>query len=138
MAGHRIILYKFPSLKFNSFFKTKIGIIISIIITQYFVFLAFIPFRIPDFDYMLYAIQKYIFWDFSTFDAIPFMVDNKFAVLLIGLFFVLQFITYKNIFTKEKIANYKNRYWFGIITIITVLIFFLASRDPGNFIYFQF
>ena len=74
----------------------------------------------------------------STFDAIPFMVDNKFAVLLIGLFFVLQFITYKNIFTKEKIANYKNRYWFGIITIITVLIFFLASRDPGNFIYFQF
>ena len=50
LALHKMLLDKFPILKNHSFFKTKIGFVISIFITQYLVFLAWIAFRVQDFD----------------------------------------------------------------------------------------
>ena len=64
------ITKKFPSVANNKFLKTKFGKIISIIIVQYFIFLAWIPFRVRDFDSMLYSIEKYLIWDFSIIDII--------------------------------------------------------------------
>ena len=60
----KIISDKFPHLKIHPFFKSKIGKIISIVVTQYFVFLAWIPFRAHNTEDMMYSIQKYIFIDF--------------------------------------------------------------------------
>ena len=67
LAIHKIISDKFPGIKIHPFFKSRIGKIVSILVTQYFVFLAWIPFRVGDTDQMLYAIQKYIFIDFQMF-----------------------------------------------------------------------
>ena len=61
LAIHKVISDKFPGLKIHPFFKSKFGKIISILITQYFVFLAWIPFRVGDIEGMLYAIEKYVF-----------------------------------------------------------------------------
>jgi len=65
LAIHRIFLNNFPKLKDLPFFKTRIGKIFSILVTQYFVFLAWIPFRVRDTDSMLYSMQKYVFIDFQ-------------------------------------------------------------------------
>ena len=61
---HKLILNKFPKLKNNYFLSSRLGKIISILITQYFIFLAWIPFRVQETQSMLYAIEKYIFLDF--------------------------------------------------------------------------
>ena len=48
LAIHKMIANKFPSLNNLKFFKTKTGKVLSIFVTQYFVFFAWIPFFIPD------------------------------------------------------------------------------------------
>jgi len=45
LAIHKILLDRIPSLGHNQFFKTKIGFAISILITQYFVFLHGLHFK---------------------------------------------------------------------------------------------
>ena len=65
LAIHKIISDRFPSLKNNFFFKSKIGRLISILIMQYFVFLAWIPFRANNLEDAIYAIQKYVLFDFQ-------------------------------------------------------------------------
>ena len=57
IAGHTIIRKKFPIVSKLKFFKSKLGIIVSILITQYLVFLAFIPFRVQSVEHMLYVGQ---------------------------------------------------------------------------------
>jgi len=64
LAIHKAIQNKFPKLSIHPFFKTKIGKIFSILVTQYLIFLAWIPFRVRDFDQAIYSMQKYIFFDF--------------------------------------------------------------------------
>ena len=44
----KLMTDRFPYLKGHWFFKSKIGTIVSIFVTQYFVFLAWIPFRARD------------------------------------------------------------------------------------------
>ena len=50
LVFHKFIKNKFPKLANNIFFRTKTGKIFSILVTQYFVFLAWIPFRVHDTD----------------------------------------------------------------------------------------
>ena len=52
-------------------FEAKV--IISILITQYLVFLAFIPFRSQNIEYMLYTLEKFIIFDFQTSNILPFV-----------------------------------------------------------------
>jgi alginate O-acetyltransferase complex protein AlgI len=63
LAVHKLISDRFPSITNNPFFRSRIGKITSIIIMQYFVFLAWIPFRVSDYHYMEYSIQKYVILD---------------------------------------------------------------------------
>ena len=95
----------------ESFFKTKFGKISSIFITQYLVFLTFIAFRIQNLDHMSYAMQKYIFLDFSFTQTIEIIKNNEFPILLIILFVILHYFSYKKGNLPEKISNLKLRYW---------------------------
>jgi D-alanyl-lipoteichoic acid acyltransferase DltB (MBOAT superfamily) len=137
LACHRFILNKFPRLAENSFFKSKIGKIISIIITQYLVFLAWIPFRVENSEHMSYAIEKYLILDIHSGTVIPFLISHKLPVLFMILFVILHTISYKkNIL--EKISSLR-LYWWAIIliTILTSIIFFYDG-NPEDFIYFKF
>jgi len=138
LAIHRSISNKFPHLKIHPFFKSKPGKIISILITQYFVFLAWIPFRVSNTDHMLYSMEKYVLFDFQTSNILPFLSSHKLPVMLMVLFFILHFLIYLKPDTLSKIASSKLPYWTLFLTIILVSIVFFFDGNPSDFIYFRF
>ena len=138
IASHTIIRKKFPNVSKLRFFKSKIGTITSILITQYLVFLAFIPFRSQNVEDMLYAMQKFIIIDFQTTNILPFISSHKLPILFMILFLILHFISYKKNNLKEKISKLRLRYWIFILLIILSLIVFFYDGNPTDFIYFRF
>ena len=137
LAVHKILVNKFPSLANNAFFKTKSGKIISIFITQYFVFLAWIAFRVKDVDAMVYSFTKYIILDFQIAGTIEFILVHKLGIIIMCLFIIFNFISYrKNM--KETIANLRLRYWILVLVIPISLILLFFDATPNDFIYFQF
>ena len=138
LAIHKVISDKFPGLKIHPFFKSRFGKIVSILITQYFVFLAWIPFRVGDIEGMLYAIEKYVFLDFLTTQTFELMAAHKLPIVLLILFIILNFISYKKGNLLEIISNLHLKYWVIILFSITVTILFFYDGNPENFIYFRF
>ncbi len=138
LAIHRSVSNKFPHLKIHPFFKSKFGKIISILITQYFVFLAWIPFRVSNTDHMLYSMQKYILFDFQTSNILPFLSSHKLPVVLMILFFILHFLVYLKPNTLGKIASSKLRYWTLFLIIIFISVVFFYDGNSNDFIYFKF
>ena len=138
LAIHRIINNKFPSLRNFNFFKTKIGIITSIFITQYFVFLAWIPFRVHDVDNMIYSIQKYILIDFEITNTLELISTQKLPLALMAMFFLLNFISYRQRNLPEKISKLNLKFWIIFLISIMMLILFFYDGNPENFIYFRF
>jgi len=138
LAIHKIILDKFPSLKGHSFFKTKVGIIVSIFITQYLVFLTWIPFRVTGTDHLTYSMWKYIVWDFAIEKTINVISLNKLPILLMIGFIALHFISYKKNNLLEIISGLKLRYWIVFLVAVTFSILLLYDGKPEDFIYFRF
>jgi alginate O-acetyltransferase complex protein AlgI len=138
LSIQKIIIDKFPSLKENRFLKTKFGKIISILITQYLVFLAWIPFRIQDSEQAIYAMQKFIFIDFQFYGTLNFISQNKFSIGIMILFLILQFIAYMKPGIIMKISKMKLKYWGIILGIILASVVFSYNGNPQDFIYFKF
>jgi len=138
LAGHKLILDRFPSLRRHPFFQTKLGIFFSIFVTQYLVFLTWIAFRVRDFDELVYSLQKYIFLDFQFTQTVQIILENRFEFALIILFIILHFISYKKVNLPEKLSLIKLRYWVLFLIGIMSLIFFFYNGNPEGFIYFQF
>jgi len=138
LAVHKAIQNKFPKISQSFFFKTKVGKIISILITQYFVFLAWIPFRVQNTEYMFYSMNKFILLDFQLSEVFHVMMNNKFASFILVLFFIFLFISYKRENIIEKISKLEFKYWIVILTIISLSIFVFFDGNPEDFIYFRF
>ena len=138
LSVHKLISNRFPQLSIHPFFKSKVGKIISILITQYFVFLAWIPFRVKDTDAMMYSMEKFLFFDFQTNGIILFLSSHKIIILFMLLFFVLQYIMYLKPKTVEKIVNLKLRYWTLFLTGMIMVIIFFYNGNPEDFIYLRF
>lgn len=138
LGVHKLIKDRIPRLGNHYFFKTRIGTLISILVTQYLVFLSWIAFRVGNFDNMVYSMQKYILLDFHTADVITFVGINKVPVAIMTLFLLLHFVSYKKKNLAEKISNFKLGYWMLFLTGIMLLIFFSYNGNPERFIYFQF
>jgi alginate O-acetyltransferase complex protein AlgI len=138
LAIHKVISDKFPRIKIHPFFKSKFGKIISILITQYFVFLAWIPFRVHDTADMWYSIQKYVLFDFQMSESFVFLLEHKWPVGLMVLFFGLHFVIYLRPNIMEKINNCDLKQWTVILTIILLAIVFFYNGNPEDFIYFRF
>jgi hypothetical protein len=122
----------------NSFFRSKIGKILSITITQYFVFLAWIPFRVHDYDAMLYSMEKFILLDLQTEIIIPFISSNKFEISLIILFLVLHWYSFSKRNLIETITNLSLRRWALFLIIVVMAIILFYNGNPEDFIYFKF
>ena len=138
LAIHRVIGNKFPIIANSIFFRTKKGKIISILITQYFIFLAWIPFRVHDTEAMIYSMSKYIFFDFQTSGVLDFILGHKLPILLMGLFIILNFFIYMKPGTIEKISKLKLPIWTCVLIGIMLSILLFYGGDPEIFIYFQF
>jgi len=138
LAIHKMILDKFPILKNHSFFKSKIGFVISVFVTQYFVFLTWIAFRVRDFEDLLYSMEKYIFLDFAVQKTSEVILDHRFEIFLIIFFFVLHYISYRSKNLPVEISKLKLRFWFIFLLVIILGILFFYDGNPDDFIYFKF
>ncbi len=137
LAVYKLILDRFPNLKNYWFFKTRAGKIISIIITQYLVFFAWIAFRVEDTDLMIYSMQKFLFWDFQIDNTIGFLRSHKFESGLICFFIFLNFISLRIGNLTQRISS-NNYFLFFFLTLIMLSIFFFYDGNSEDFIYFRF
>lgn len=118
--------------------------IMKIAITQYFIFLGWLIFRIRDNNALVYSIKRYVIFDFNLNASelyVIILIITSFILVLIFLKFEKTKNILQSIFLKDWIlffANLKNSYWFYFI-IISCLIYliFLPEKSP-EFIYFQF
>ena len=138
LAIHRLIVNKFPKIANTVFFKSKFGKIISVITTQYLIFLTWIAFRVKDTEDMFYSMYKYIFIDFQSTSIHQIINSNEVAVGLIGLFIITNIVLFKQENLLTKISQLKLWQWFFFIFIITLLILASFAGQTDDFIYFQF
>ena len=138
LAIHKILQNTFPKLANNPFFKSRLGKITSILITQYFIFLAWIPFRVRDTEHMMYSMQKFVMIDLQLDGALDIILAHKIPVALMVTFVILHFISYRRTNLIQTIANMKLRYWGIILLVILSLIIFFFDGNPEQFIYFKF
>ena len=138
LAICKILTQRFPLLSNSKFFKTRLGLFLSVLITQYFVFLAWIPFRVHDFENSLIVMQKYVLLDFVWETTPKIISENTFAFGLIPLFFILHYISYKKQNMTERISKMKTVYWIILLFLLMSLIFFFFSGNAEDFIYFKF
>ncbi|MEO9309962.1 MAG: MBOAT family O-acyltransferase [Nitrososphaera sp.] len=137
LACHRFIVNKFPHLTSNQFFKSNLGKIITILITQYLVFLAWIPFRIENTQHMLYTMQKFVILDIHTHEITSFILSHKLPVLFMMLFVILHIYSYKkNIL--DRFASLHLHWWTIFLLVIMLLIIFFYDGNPEDFVYFRF
>jgi alginate O-acetyltransferase complex protein AlgI len=138
LAIHKLLQNTFPILSNNFFFKTKLGKIISILITQYFIMLTWISFRVQDIDSIVYAMSKFVFIDFHTSEVLEFILLHKTSVGILGLFLVFHFISYRKGNIIEKISEYNLKIWFIFLVIVSLTISLFYNGNPEDFIYFKF
>jgi len=137
LVVYKLISDRFPNFANNWFFKTKVGKIISIIITQYLVFFAWIAFRVEDTDLMIYSMQKFLIWDFQIENTIGFIRAHKFESGLVCLFIILNFISLRIGNLTKRISS-NNFYFFSFLTLVMISIFFFYDGNSEDFIYFKF
>ena len=137
LVVQKLFTNRFPSLKNNKFLKTRTGKIISILITQYFIFMTWLAFRVEDFDALSYVLYKYIIWDFATTATLQILSHNIIPITLIIGFFILNYISYKKNIVKI-LSEMKIIHWTIILFGIMVLILFFYDLSPEEFIYFRF
>ena len=137
IAGQKFISKQFPTIANSRFFKTRIGIFLSILGTQYLIFMGRIPFRQHDYEATLYMIYKYIVWDFATDATVQLVSHNTIPLLLILGFFILEYIAFKkNII--ELLSRLGLIYWAVFLMSVMILILFFYDMNPHDFIYFRF
>ena len=137
LAGHRIIQKIFPKFSNHVFFKTKFGKIIALLITQYFVLLAWIPFRVQDSEMMYYAMTKFIVIDFN-YGIVEFILAHKFSTFILVLFIILHFISFRKQNIIKNISNANMKIWALVLTVIALSIALVYNGNPEDFIYFRF
>ena len=138
LSVHKALKNKFPALAIHPFFKSKIGKIVSISITQYLVLLAWIPFRVRDTEHMLYSMEKFLFIDLVTDNIIQFILLYKLPIGLMILFVILHFISFRKSDLIIRISNLPLKYWIIPLTLIMTLIVLFYDGNPKDFIYFRF
>jgi len=129
---------KFPTASSNKFFKSKLGKIFSILVTQYLIFLTFIVFWMKDLEHMIYAVKKYIFLDFALDKTIDIVNANEFPIFLLILFGILHYLSYRNGNLPGKLSKLKIYYWIGVLFVIFLLVAMFYVGGNREFIYFQF
>jgi len=138
LALHRAMINRFPNLTEPNLAKNKMLKILAIVATQYLVFFAWIPFRVRDFDGMIYAMQKYVMIDVSISSFTDTIRSFEIPVLLIVVFFIMHYISYKKQNMVEIVSKLGMTRWFLFSTACALLIILFYGGSPEEFIYFEF
>ena len=121
LVVQKLFTNKFPSLKNSKFLKTRTGKIISILTTQYFIFMTWLAFRVEDLDALSYVLYKYVIWDFATNATLQIISHNIIPITLIIGFFILNYISYRKNIVKS-LSEMKIMHWTIILFGIMILI----------------
>jgi alginate O-acetyltransferase complex protein AlgI len=138
LAVHRAFVNRFPILSRIDLTKNSILKILAIIVTQYFVFFAWIPFRVKELDSMTYAMQKYLIPDISISSFMGIIRAYELPVIFIMMFVILHFISYRKGNVVETVSKFRPINWFLFSTICGLLIVLFYGGSPKEFIYFEF
>jgi len=124
--------------------QTHAGTLINIMVTQYFIFLGWLIFRVGNPSDLIYCVEKFIFIDFISINV------QNIAILTVGVLFLLAIVLLPKKKSADRIAKFvtndwisyfatlRLRYWlFYLIVVISLLLCFSPSSSP-EFIYFQF
>ena len=81
---------------------------------------------------------KYVILDFDTTQTIEIIRNNEFSILLIILFVILHFISFKKGNLIERLSKLRLSYWaiFLFLIIVPVALFYVGTAE--QFIYFKF
>jgi D-alanyl-lipoteichoic acid acyltransferase DltB (MBOAT superfamily) len=129
-----------------------ISTIIKILVTQYFIFMGWILFRVSDVNDIWYCVSQWIFIDFSTLIAgfTKYSDILKLNVVLLGIPVIIILVLSRKHLTMDSVrsvgrfdlVDYLSRlridYWGVYIIVIVLLILCLAPSRSPEFIYFQF
>ena len=124
--------------------QTHAGTLINIMVTQYFIFLGWLIFRVGNLSDLIYCVEKFIFIDFISINV------QNIAILTVGFLFLLTIALLLKKKSTDRIAKFVTndwisyfatlqlKYWlFYLIAVISLLLCFSPSSSP-EFIYFQF
>ena len=119
-------------------------IIISILITQYFVFLGWIILRVGNVDNLIYCMKNYILFDFDlNLGELSILLVLISAVLIIMVVSMNQKISsfFEKVITTdwlEQIGSCRFACWAAYVAVIGIAFVLLSPNQSEQFIYFQF
>ena len=125
---------------------------IKILVTQYFIFMGWILFRVSDIGDIRYCITQWVFIDWGTlmngFSKYSDIIQLN--AVMVGVPLVILAIVYRKHLTVSNlrsliefdingyIAGLKNGYWSICVIVMILMMFCLAPSRSPEFIYFQF
>jgi len=124
--------------------SARVWIVISLLVTQYFVFLGWLIFRVGNLEHLKYCLYKFVIFDFNVTPGQQIFGIGVLCVVL-GLFVISlhpgSFRILWNTLTFDHIG-YLNRvqlkYWALFVLGIVIAIIILGPNATPQFIYFQF
>ena len=127
---HRLI----ESSRLGGRFIGRFWTIPQVILTQYFIFLGWLFFRISDLDKLSYCLSKFLLFDINDF--------MRFSKIFLLAPIVLLVIAYKNkilaVDWVKLISLLELRYWIIFLITAILLVIILAPSSHPNFIYQAF
>lgn len=141
---------------------THYGLFIKIFITQYFIFLGWIMFRVGNLSDMIYCIKKYVFIDFDfsqntlrmpLFDTIMGVITNLnlyFIILSCITFIIAIVLLMRSDYVMNKVirilttdwtqffSSLRIEYWVLYLIFMSFILLCLTPSASPEFIYYQF
>jgi len=113
---------------------------LSLLLTQYFVFLGWLIFRVSNVDNLKYVVKQYLIFDFSNGLTVLLQLLQSYEIPLffLLLFLIVQTYAYLNGKLIENIAEKDLFYWGIYLFFICMALYFLSPAETAPFIYFQF
>ena len=133
-SKHKLITIFFEKLP-------RFSILVGWIITQYFIFMTWLIFRLEDTALLSQSLKTYTgidgYWDKNEFlEALPEIKYLTFVI--VGMFLVGHLLSWKIGGLKHWIARQNSIVWGATIGIILTLALFLRPAETVDFIYFRF
>jgi len=140
LITHRL-LTKVKSIQIAFNHLPRAAAVIGWIVTQYFVFMTWLVFRVEDTNILTPSLKTYVgigaHWD--TMEMYEFLPDIKFVTAVVAIMFIIgHFVSWKVGGLKHWIARRGPVPWGLVIGGLLTLTFLLRPAETVDFIYFRF
>ncbi len=111
-----------------------------IFVTLYLVVFSLLVFRLYNVEFIMYAVERYIFVDFSNLMAqlVPLLPQFQVSFFFVLVFIIIHTITYFKRNTIERIAGKGNFEWTMYLIGMCLAMFLFSPTESIQFFYFQF